>query len=199
MAFLQGPTGDQSRTRGLSDLRSCGRAKPDILIEPPKVSQSSWDDPVHSGRTVPLGEEEYPYHDDALVISVRIANTRVKRIMVHTWSLTYVLYFDVFQKLGLSNRNLVLMTTTLIGFTGDSITSLGITMLLVTVDEESRTKTVMVTFMVKKGKSRAKDLSRLPTSHTQKLHLVAIRISVADTATATAANLQIKAPTAKTK
>ncbi|RZR75294.1 hypothetical protein BHM03_00054088, partial [Ensete ventricosum] len=40
--------------------------------------------------------EEYPDHDDALVIAVCIANAMVKRIIIDTWSSTDILYFDTF-------------------------------------------------------------------------------------------------------
>ena len=44
--------------------------------------------------TFPAGETEYPKHDDVLVISAKIANARVKRIMVDTRSSIDVLYFE---------------------------------------------------------------------------------------------------------
>ncbi|RZR77310.1 hypothetical protein BHM03_00002350 [Ensete ventricosum] len=56
--------------------------------------------------TFEASETEYPDHDDSLVVSVRIANARVKRVMIDTRSLADVLYFDVFQKLGLTTANL---------------------------------------------------------------------------------------------
>ncbi|RWW83970.1 hypothetical protein BHE74_00007475 [Ensete ventricosum] len=46
--------------------------------------------------TFKSGGEEYPCHDDALVISVRMANAYVKRVMVDTRSSTDILYFDAF-------------------------------------------------------------------------------------------------------
>ncbi|RRT55106.1 hypothetical protein B296_00048714 [Ensete ventricosum] len=88
-------------------------------------------------------ENEYPGHDDALVISARIANTHVKHIMIDTGSSADILYFDAFQKLGIT-----LMTSTLIGFTIDAITPVGITTLPMTFDEELRTKTLVISFMV---------------------------------------------------
>ncbi|RWW13803.1 hypothetical protein GW17_00022467 [Ensete ventricosum] len=53
--------------------------------------------------------------------------------MVDIESLTNILYYDAFQKLGLSNGDLVPMTSTLTGFTGDSISPLGITTLPITL------------------------------------------------------------------
>ena len=93
-------------------------------------------------------EVEHPNHDDALVISARIANTRVKRIMVDTGSSANVLYFDAFQKLGLTIKDLTPSQSTLIGFTGDSVLSLGTTTIPVTLGEVPQVKMVMVTFMV---------------------------------------------------
>ena len=87
-------------------------------------------------------------HDDASVISIRIANARVKRVMVDTGSSADVLYLDAFKKLGLTNMDLTPMAPALIGFTGDSIFLLGTTILLVTIGKEPRAKMIMTTFMV---------------------------------------------------
>ena len=71
-----------------------------------------------------MGETEQPHHDDELVISVRIANARVKRIMVDTGSSADILYFDAFQKLGLAKEDLTPMPSMLTRFMGDSISPL---------------------------------------------------------------------------
>ncbi|RZS15672.1 hypothetical protein BHM03_00047528 [Ensete ventricosum] len=94
------------------------------------------------------GEVEYPNHDDALVISTRVANTGVKRIMVGTGSSAYILYFGTFEKLGLTEKDLVPMASTLTEFIGHSISPLNTTAIPVTIGEEPKFKTLMVTFMV---------------------------------------------------
>ncbi|XP_065009063.1 uncharacterized protein LOC135639193 [Musa acuminata AAA Group] len=52
--------------------------------------------------TFGVGEVEHSHHDDAMVISIQIANAWVKRVMVDTGSSTDVLYFDAFGRLGLT-------------------------------------------------------------------------------------------------
>ncbi|RRT61921.1 hypothetical protein B296_00005968, partial [Ensete ventricosum] len=52
------------------------------------------------------GGEEHSSHDDALVISIRMANAYVKRVMIDTGSSTDIMYFDAFQRMGLTNRDL---------------------------------------------------------------------------------------------
>ncbi|XP_065039392.1 uncharacterized protein LOC135673921 [Musa acuminata AAA Group] len=93
-------------------------------------------------------EVERSHHDDALVISIWIANARVKRVMVDTGSSVDVLYLNAFKKLDLTNEDLTSIASALIGFTGDSISPLGTTIRLVTIGEELRAKTMMTTFMV---------------------------------------------------
>lgn len=93
-------------------------------------------------------EIEYLDHDDVLIISVRIANTRVKRITMDTGRLANVLYLDAFQKLGLIEKALTPMASTLTELMGESISPLGTTTLPITIREGPRSKTVMVTFTV---------------------------------------------------
>ncbi|RRT80479.1 hypothetical protein B296_00023683 [Ensete ventricosum] len=95
-----------------------------------------------------MGETEYPDHNDALVVLVCIANAKVKRIMIDIGSSINVLYFDAFHKLGLTTIDLSPMSSTLIGFTGDFIAPLGMIILPVIIEQEPRSKTMMVTFMV---------------------------------------------------
>ncbi|RZS23788.1 hypothetical protein BHM03_00056763 [Ensete ventricosum] len=100
--------------------------------------------------TFKSGGEEYPCHDDALVISIRMANAYVKRVMIDTGSSADNLYFDAFQKLGLTNKDLVTLTSTLKGFTGNFLSPLGATTIPITFGGEPRSKTLMVSFMMVK-------------------------------------------------
>ncbi|RWW38429.1 hypothetical protein BHE74_00056346 [Ensete ventricosum] len=94
------------------------------------------------------GDDAYPNNDDALVISAQISNARVKRVMVDTRSYADILYFSAFQKLGLTDKDLLPVITTLTGFTGDSVSPAGTAVLPVTVGEEPRSKTLLVSFIV---------------------------------------------------
>ncbi|RRT31346.1 hypothetical protein B296_00053695 [Ensete ventricosum] len=109
------------------------------------------------------GGEEHPSHDDALVISIRMANTYVKRVMIDTGSLADILYFDAFQRLGLTDRDLAALTSTLTGFTRDFVSPLGVTMILVTFGREPKSKTLMVSFMVVKLPSAYNTIIGHPT------------------------------------
>ncbi|XP_064955538.1 uncharacterized protein LOC135607527 [Musa acuminata AAA Group] len=100
--------------------------------------------------TFGAGEAECSHHDNTLVISIQIANARVKRLMVDTGSsVNVLLYFDAFEKLGLTKGDLTpIVGKSLGGFTWDSVSPLGTTVLPITIGEEVRAKTIMITFMV---------------------------------------------------
>lgn len=100
------------------------------------------------GLEITFGAEEakFPNHDDALVVSVCIANARVKRVMVDTKSSADMLYLEVFKKLGLTEGDLTPMASSLVGFMGDFISPLETSSLPLPLGK--RTKTTMITFMV---------------------------------------------------
>ncbi|RZS01121.1 hypothetical protein BHM03_00030957 [Ensete ventricosum] len=93
-------------------------------------------------------KSEYLDHDATLVITTRIVNAHIRHIMIDTGSSVDILYLNAFQKLGMTNRDLILMTSTLTGFIGDTITPEGVATLPMTFGDEPRTKTFMVPFMV---------------------------------------------------
>lgn len=63
-----------------------------------------------------------PDHDDALVVSLKIVNTLVKKILVDIESSVDILYNDAVLKIGLNTKDLQPISSTLIGFLRDSIT-----------------------------------------------------------------------------
>ncbi|RWW67605.1 hypothetical protein BHE74_00024938 [Ensete ventricosum] len=91
---------------------------------------------------------EHPNYDDALVITTCIVKAHIKRIMIDTGSSADILYFDAFLKLDMTNRDLVPLASTLTGFIREVITPVGIATLPITFDDETRTKTLMASFMV---------------------------------------------------
>ncbi|KAJ8505716.1 hypothetical protein OPV22_006602 [Ensete ventricosum] len=79
-----------------------------------------------------------------------MANAYVKRVMIDTGSSVDILYFNAFQRLGLTDLDLAPLTFTLTGFTGDSVSPLGATTILIMFGGEPRSKTLLVSFMVVK-------------------------------------------------
>lgn len=62
-----------------------------------------------------------PNHNYALVVSIRMINTKMKMVIIDISISASILYFDAFQKLELSMNNLTPMTSLLMGFTSNSI------------------------------------------------------------------------------
>ncbi|RZR90375.1 hypothetical protein BHM03_00018269 [Ensete ventricosum] len=92
-----------------------------------------------------------------------MANACVKRVMIDTGSSADILYFDAFQKLGLTDKDLVTLTSILTGFTGDIVSPMGAATIAVTFGGESRSKTLMVSFMVVKLPSAYHAIIGCPT------------------------------------
>ncbi|RWW33227.1 hypothetical protein GW17_00002072 [Ensete ventricosum] len=82
----------------------------DVIFDGPAYARSeAGKRPLHHEDldvTFRSEDEEHSSHDDALVISIRIANAYVKRVMIDTRSSADILYFDVFQRLGLTDLDL---------------------------------------------------------------------------------------------
>ncbi|XP_058103413.1 uncharacterized protein LOC131246978 [Magnolia sinica] len=87
-------------------------------------------------------------HDDALMVTMTIANRKVYCILVDTGSSADVIYFEAFKRIGISRSHLRPVKTPLHGFTGERVISEGAISLLVTAGERQHQVTLMVDFLV---------------------------------------------------
>uniref|UniRef100_A0A2N9H9C9 Integrase catalytic domain-containing protein n=1 Tax=Fagus sylvatica TaxID=28930 RepID=A0A2N9H9C9_FAGSY len=70
-------------------------------------------------------------HNDPLVITLRIGNYDVKRVLVDQGSFAEVMYQELYEKLGLGKSDLTEFGSPVFGFSGESVIPLGKTTLLV--------------------------------------------------------------------
>ncbi|KAJ1382612.1 hypothetical protein SESBI_44085 [Sesbania bispinosa] len=77
------------------------------------------------------------HRDDPMVIQALMASFMVKRILVDQGSSTDILYWEAFQKLGLSPELLLPFSGSLIGFVGESVEVRGEEVLLIELEFDS--------------------------------------------------------------
>lgn len=87
-------------------------------------------------------------YNDALVVSMRAINTQVKRVMTDMGSSVDVLYFNAFQKLGLSTNTITLITSSLMRFIGNSFSPLRSVNLHVTFRDKLCSNKILARLMV---------------------------------------------------
>ena len=87
-------------------------------------------------------------HDDALVVSVRVGDYNVHRVLVDNGSSTDILYYPVFQQMEIDRARLIPTNALLIGFGGTRVFPLGAVTLLVTVDNYLQQITRDVTYLM---------------------------------------------------
>ena len=87
-------------------------------------------------------------HDDALVVSVRVGDYNVHRMLVDNSSSADILYYPAFQQMGIDRARLIPTNAPLVGFGGTRVLSLGAITLSVTVSDYPKQITKDVTFLV---------------------------------------------------
>ncbi|GAU47368.1 hypothetical protein TSUD_403710 [Trifolium subterraneum] len=95
----------------------------------------------------------YPHDDDPLVVSVVTAGFQIKRAMVDIGSSTNVLFWEVFEKLGLPKEVMREHRGALLGFSGESVEIIGYVDLRTTFGEGENAKTIMVKYIIVDGQS----------------------------------------------
>ena len=90
---------------------------------------------------------------DALVITVRIANNIVHRMLVDNISAANIFFWDAYRKIGLTQVDLSPTTSPLYGLIGDHVIPKGTIKLVVTLGEHPRVSTVVTKFFTVDGLS----------------------------------------------
>ena len=87
-------------------------------------------------------------HDDALVVSIRIEDYNMHRVLVDNGSSTDILYYPAFQQMGIDREWMILMNAPLVGFGGTRVLPLGAITLFVVVGDYPQQIAKHVTFLV---------------------------------------------------
>ena len=89
----------------------------------------------------------HPY-DDALVVSLRVGDYSMHRVLVDNGSSTDILYYPTFQQMRIDRERLVPINGPLVGFGGMRVFPIGVVMLTVTVADYPQQITKEVSFLV---------------------------------------------------
>jgi hypothetical protein len=85
-------------------------------------------------------------HDDALVVTLTVANHGIHRILVDNGSSADILYYPAFQQMGIDRERIKPFASPLVGFGGEVVYPIGIIPLPVTVGTAPRQSTVTSTY-----------------------------------------------------
>jgi hypothetical protein len=85
-------------------------------------------------------------HDDALVVTVTIANHAIHWILVDNGSSTNILYWPAFQQMGIDRDKIKPFGSPLVGFGGEQVQPIEIILLPVIAGTAPRLSIVMVDF-----------------------------------------------------
>ena len=87
-------------------------------------------------------------HDDALVVSIRIEDYNMHRVLVDNGSSADILYYPTFQQIGIGREWLISTNASLVGFGGTRVLPLGAITLSVVVGDYPQQIAKVVTFLV---------------------------------------------------
>nr|XP_023919078.1 uncharacterized protein LOC112030642 [Quercus suber] len=87
-------------------------------------------------------------HDDALVVSLRVGDYNLHRVLVDNGSSVDILYYPAFQQMEIGRKQLVPTNAPLVGFGGTRVFPLGVITLPLTVGDYPQQITKDVTFLV---------------------------------------------------
>lgn len=104
----------------------------------------------------------YP-HDDALVVTMLIANYTTQRILIDNGSLADILFWEAYEKMGIGPGQLRPAPMTLKGFSSKTVQPVGSFTLPVTVGSSPSTTTTMTDFLVVRTRSTYNAIIGHPT------------------------------------
>ena len=102
-------------------------------------------------------------HDDALVVSVRVGDYNVHLMLVDNGSSADILYYPVFQQMGIDRARLIPTNAPLVGFGETRVLPLGAITLSVTVSDYLQQITKDVIFLVVDYSSAYNSILERPT------------------------------------
>ena len=87
-------------------------------------------------------------HDDALVVSIRVGNYNMHRVLVDNSSSADILYYPAFQQTRIDKERLIPTNALLVGFRGSRVFSLGVITLSIVVGDYPQQIIKDMTFLV---------------------------------------------------
>ena len=104
------------------------------------------------GPVIGFSEEDAQWlhhpHDDTLVVSIRVEDYNMHRVLVDNGSSADILYYLAFQQMGIDRERLIPTNAPFVGFRGTRVFPLGMVRLSVTVGDYPQQITKDVTFLM---------------------------------------------------
>jgi hypothetical protein len=87
-------------------------------------------------------------HDDALVVTMTVANHAIHRILVDNGSSAKIIYWSVIQQIGISRDRIKPFGSPLVGFMGEQVQTMKVISLPITCGASPRDSTIIADFLV---------------------------------------------------